>query len=75
MKVLKVSLLPPDIRGKIYDPTGTMVIKVTNKMAESYFANGEKVDLAAMRAATVSDAGEDLIYDRDVNPDKLNAVE
>lgn len=75
MKVLKVSMLPPDIRGKIYDPTGTMVIKVTNKMAESYFTHAEKVNLAALKAATVSDAGDDLIYDQAENTDKLNAVE
>lgn len=74
MKVLKVAMLPGDVKGKIYDPVGNRTIKVTNKMAESYFTNGEKVDLAAMKAATVSDIGDDLVYDKE-NADKLNAVE
>ncbi len=51
---LRVSRVPADLRGKIYDPLGTKQIVVSDVLAKSLFTDGKKgLDEAALKRATV----------------------
>lgn len=49
---VRVSKLPGDQRGRIYD-RGDTLLRVNYKLAESWFSNGEHIEVGNLVAAIV----------------------